>query len=413
MDLAEAAENLARILDEECRRPTVGYRISVAKRGPPTADSSGVITNALGTSVSQWHIRYGREKHPREVCEQPQVFEFESTNFDLLVRLFGAVAGPKHDGLLSNLLRRVGSGGSVRQLAVASNSVKFLGFVSDMPLIAEFCIRTGRYRGLLEAAARAESPTYGLALMLMQFEEIVALNFNVFSEAALKEIPNLLAPIREMAVRQTHSASRTRGGGPQTTNQHYRPGMEAEARQVVRSIDGIKLECDQAVYFYVKGRLQQIRNPEVEGDRVQLVGFLERIGFAHQLRALLEEAERLYRIDSSGFELKSCLGHLRSFLETLHREAAMALAAGRGDSIEDSWGPALAYIRKRGLFERQHENFAAALYTLISDEGVHPLTAEREYARLLRTVVIEYGLMFLTALEKSGVKIDGSGSAGV
>jgi len=41
----------------------------------------------------------------------------------------------------------------------------------------------------------------------------------------------------------------------------------------------------------------------------------------------------------------------------------------------------------------------------LSDEGVHPLIAEKEFARLLRNMVIEYGLMFLTMLEKKGIKI--------
>jgi hypothetical protein len=41
----------------------------------------------------------------------------------------------------------------------------------------------------------------------------------------------------------------------------------------------------------------------------------------------------------------------------------------------------------------------------LSDEGVHPLIAEKEFARLLRNVVIEYGLMFLTMLEKKGIRI--------
>jgi hypothetical protein len=39
------------------------------------------------------------------------------------------------------------------------------------------------------------------------------------------------------------------------------------------------------------------------------------------------------------------------------------------------------------------------------DTSVHPLGADQEYARLLRNVVIEHGVMFLTVLDKNGVKI--------
>ena len=45
------------------------------------------------------------------------------------------------------------------------------------------------------------------------------------------------------------------------------------------------------------------------------------------------------------------------------------------------------------------------LYTLLSNEGVHPLIAEREFARLLRNMVIEYQFMFLTMLQKKGITI--------
>ena len=41
----------------------------------------------------------------------------------------------------------------------------------------------------------------------------------------------------------------------------------------------------------------------------------------------------------------------------------------------------------------------------MSDESVHPLAATREHARLLRNVVIEYGVMFLSLLDKKGIKL--------
>ena len=33
---------------------------------------------------------------------------------------------------------------------------------------------------------------------------------------------------------------------------------------------------------------------------------------------------------------------------------------------------------------------------------IHPLIAEREYARLMRNIAIEYGLLFLSNLNKAG-----------
>jgi hypothetical protein len=58
------------------------------------------------------------------------------------------------------------------------------------------------------------------------------------------------------------------------------------------------------------------------------------------------------------------------------------------------------YLRQKGFLSQQEEDFVTSLSTLISDEGVHPLIAEPEYARLLRKVVIECGVMFLAIGQK-------------
>ncbi len=56
------------------------------------------------------------------------------------------------------------------------------------------------------------------------------------------------------------------------------------------------------------------------------------------------------------------------------------------------------------VFDQAEEAFAASLYTLMSDEAVHPVVADHEYARLFRNVVIEYALLFLSKLDKLGLK---------
>jgi hypothetical protein len=240
--------------------------------------------------------------------------------------------------------------------------------------------------------------------MMLQLEETIALNWDLFSNEQLLEIPKWLASLRETADRQTYSA-RGPSGGPMVENPHYISGREHQANQIVKSIDGIAKECRQARFWYLKGMLQRTVNLEVEGDKARVEGFLVKLGFRSDLVAALDAAERDYKSTSTAFELKNCLGHLRSFIEHIHRDAAKAIATATGTTIEDRWGPALIYLRKQSIFTLQHEEFIAKLYTLISDESVHALGADREYARLLRNVVIEYGLMFLSVLAKSGVKI--------
>jgi hypothetical protein len=67
------------------------------------------------------------------------------------------------------------------------------------------------------------------------------------------------------------------------------------------------------------------------------------------------------------------------------------------------WGEALMYLVSNAILTKPEELFASRFYTLMSDAGVHPLIAEREYARLMRNMSIEYGLLLLSKLDKLGL----------
>jgi hypothetical protein len=109
------------------------------------------------------------------------------------------------------------------------------------------------------------------------------------------------------------------------------------------------------------------------------------------------------RTDASPFELKSSMAHLRSFLENLHVQAC-ALAHKRfGGSLPSLWGEALQYLREQEILTVKEQQFAVQFYALMSDTSVHRLVAEREYARLMRNMSIEYGLLLLTKLDKLGL----------
>lgn len=404
MELDAALEALARILNEERRRPTSDYRdnlrdIKESTGGHPLVN----LAAALSKFPRADRIRDPKKIVFHQVWEKPEIYTFGGTNYDLLQRLFAQLTPDIREQCFTKLLEYARRGGETTETSI-SHYPKFGWEVSDTPLIAEFMIRLGRMEPLLAAVGSASVPTSGLVLLLMQVSELVILNFTVLSEAELKLVPKLLAPLRETADLQTY-ASRGPRGGTMVRNPKYKPGREVEANAIVKCIDAIAAECDQALFFYLKGALRQTRNPEIEGDKIKLVEFLYTLGFPATLNEGLEEAERQYRDDSTQFELKSCLGHLRSFLEFLHRETAKSIAANAGDTVADRWGEATNYLRRKSVFTQQHEAFAATLYTLISDTSVHPLGADREYARLLRNMVIEYGVMFLSVLDKNGVKI--------
>jgi hypothetical protein len=247
-------------------------------------------------------------------------------------------------------------------------------------------------------------PTRGIAIMLKQLEETIALNYDLFTERDLDEIPGLLENLRAVAGLQTY---KTRGprGGKQVPNLQYRAGFERIGREIIDAIDGIAEECRRAVFYYIRDGLQKRPNLEVESDKKTVENYLTKLGFDAEMVDSLNEAENEYRSATNQFELKNTLGHLRSFLENLHRESVKSIADAAGDIVEDRWGKATIYLRTQGLITQQHESFVTSLYTLLSDESVHALGAAPEYARLLRNVVIEYGVMFLSGLDKRDVTI--------
>lgn len=188
-------------------------------------------------------------------------------------------------------------------------------------------------------------------------------------------------------------------------NRNYDPKVAVAAAEVVTVCDGLVAECKQARYWYLKGALQRNANIEVNQDKTRVENELRSLGFGGPLLVVLNAAEQDFRSSSTPFELKNCLGHLRSFLEGLHEQACIPIATKAGAPLPKKWGKSTELLHTNSILSAQEENLATSLYTLISDEGVHPLIAEPEYARLLRNMVIEYGLMFLTKLSKLGIKL--------
>jgi hypothetical protein len=400
MELTDAIQKANRLLNEEHQRPTVGY----------VDESNDSISSAIQaqstSSGARLNLYAMRRMHPRPVREDPQNYSFKSTNYDLLLTVYLQVSIDDRPSFISSLLAWVAPGPSTRSKTEGFSFPTFQWKVSALPLIAEFCIRTGHKKELIDAIAASKAPTVGLAIMMIQIEETIALNFNLFGESELEQLPSQLNGLREMAELQTYSARGARGRpGTMVPNPHYKSGREQEASQIVKSVDGIADECNQALYWYLKGALQLTPNLEIESDRIKVIGFLDNLGFDPLLSGSLAKAESLYNASSDAFDLKSCLGHIRSFYEHLNIDAGQAIARLSGATVVDGWDPTMTFLRNSTFLSPQQEKFARGLYTLLSDEGVHPLIAEREFARLLRNVVIEYGVMFLTMLQKRGVRV--------
>jgi hypothetical protein len=172
------------------------------------------------------------------------------------------------------------------------------GHTSALPLLAEFCIRNGQLNLLLAVLKNVEMPTASIAVMFEQLSEMITLNFNVFSDAELAAMPEALKPVRDMIYAQTWPNRRPRGAhGLTQTNPRYKEGFRAEGTDIVRAIDAFLIQCEEARYWYVKGVLLQARNPEIESDKMQVVSYLERLGFTDDMRQSLNVAEQNYRAE--------------------------------------------------------------------------------------------------------------------
>jgi hypothetical protein len=406
MDLAQALQDAMHIFEEERVRPTLGYRY-VSKEWPQSMKWEEYTLKPQGyTSVTAGIAGLGkmRTMRPREVVEDPKAYQFESVNFDLLLAIMNQLAPERRPEFVGWLVNTLLTAAPVKRHEHQIPFPSWSHLTSSLSLLAEFCIRTGHAQTLLDGTHQLKMPSSAVAIMLMEIEEIIALNYNLFSRAEIDNLPKSLAYLREISDLQTWSSKRQRGK-PEITNPKYRQGYNLQGSEIVKAVDGITQECNQARYFYLKGVLQRSTNLEIESDKTKVIGFLDSLGFDPKLIASLAKAESLYRASADAFDLKSCLGHIRSFYEHLNIDGGQAIAKDMSTTVLDKWDPTITFLKNRSFLTEPQEKFARGLYTLLSDEGVHPLITEREFARLLRNMVIEYGLMFLTMLQKKGIKI--------
>jgi hypothetical protein len=65
-------------------------------------------------------------------------------------------------------------------------------------------------------------------------------------------------------------------------------------------------------------------------------------------------------------------------------------------------GTARNYLRSKTIdfLTTKEDGLLGALYSFLSDEGVHPLKSRMEYARILRNFAIEEGLFLVEKLDK-------------
>lgn len=387
MDLRDALQKTGQILGEERMNPTVAYQLSKAK-----------VTN-LGAAASLYQLAnlYQRRVHPRPINDDPTEYQFKSLNFDLLSALFEQVPEHNRHALYSNISSRICDGGSFRhKYADVVKAGSWTWCSSELPLIAEFMVRM-RQTDLLISALFEAAVSPGLTLLLLHIEEMIAFDFTLFTEPEYERVASAAKMIMYSVEKEKEK--------PKLSNTVASNTRYHVVREIPELCNAIVEECRSAAYLYVKGSLLPGMNLEINQDKNTVRSFLEKLGFTPLLIQSLDEAEKLYRTAATAFELKSCLGHLRSFVEQLHLQACVGAHKKYGGSVPSKWGEALRYLLDNKILTQQEWQFFGSLYTLVSDTGVHPLIADREYARLMRNMSIECGLLLLTKMDRLGINL--------
>ena len=392
MELLDAVHKANQVLDEERSSPTVGYSLRLKQTRP--SDATGQFLAGLAMVSEPQRLRSIRSQRPRQIEENPETWVFESINYNLLCALLSQLPEGSKQAFLSSVLSRLSRGpGCARPKSTVQPS--WNGIVSEFPLVAEFCIRNGAKDGFFRVLGEQE-PFPGHAVLLRHLEDMIALNFTLLADRDYEFLTTTITTVRYTA-RHRYKAHRDSGATGGEKAQLY--------REIIEAADGIKEECRKARYLYLKGALLEGFNLEVNQDKATVESYLKTQGFSDGLIECLNRADQIYQSASSGFDFKSIMGHLRSFMEKLQSEGLTKLPSESPNPADHRWGEGLKRLRQKDVLSKAEEGYASALYTLLSDEGVHPIIAEKEYARLARNVVIEYALLFLRKLEKLGPKL--------
>lgn len=394
MELKDALAKAGQILDEERVNPTLSYEIDTSsfERSPSNLAMAAAM---VATISSPQQLQVGRSQRPRAVEENPRKWIFKSGNYNLLSALYSQVSSDMRSGFMRGLFRRIALSTSCAK-SVRTPYPGWYELVSELPLVAEFGVRNGATHVLLSALTEAPL-TPGVVIMLRQFEEMVALNFTVFSEAEFDQLKDSVLTLNKNSkLKPSHPQAEQTWAGKTIR-------LSGLFNELVASSNGIIEQCRKAKYFYLKQSLLQGLNIEINQDKDAVQSQLKTLGFSGLLAGSLDEAERLYLDGGNAFNLKASMGHLRSFLENLHKETFAAAHAKFGGNLPSSWGDGVNYLRDMKVLSTKEQQFVINLYAIISDQAVHALVAERQYARLFRNVVIEYALLFLWRLEALGV----------
>jgi hypothetical protein len=338
MDWQHASERADQILDEERRFPTVGY-VSADTTFPRGEDFTSSLLGTVAGGLA--HIRDSQEllrlrtERPRPIVEDTRRYTFRSVNYNLLRALLSTLPEESTLNLVQHALVRL-------VLPPACTPTQAVGYpawngiTSELPLIAEFVVRNGCKESFISMLAEA-TPIPAHVLLLRQLEEMISLEFTLFTSGEYERLSLSVGLFGERASRRSEEVIQKKLM-EQRPSDFSLPRAPEILKEMISASNGLVEQCRKARFLYVKGELEEGLNLEINQDKDVVVSYLQKCGFSSPLSESLNQADRLYRGQATAFDLKSCMGHLRSFLESVHKEAVPALHAKFGGTLPKNWG---------------------------------------------------------------------------
>jgi len=146
-------------------------------------------------------------------------------------------------------------------------------------------------------------------------------------------------------------------------------------------------------------------NLEINQDQESLKATIKEFGFNPVLNDSLDKITTQLNNAKDDFDFKSCIDLVRVFLNKLCISIGLTIEEVTGhkhSEVIKEMGQALTYFndkRIKFLAESEHK-FLITFNGFISDKGVHSLKSQKEYARIARNFVVEFGLFLVRRLQK-------------
>jgi hypothetical protein len=277
MELPEPTRTITQILEEERKRPTVSYVAA--------APSQVTALQDLFYSDKNHTLFKERMESPRPVHENPREFQFRSTNHDLLSAVMAQVPASARNSIYTFFSERILDRHAFQEQQKRPEFPSWDNLTSELPLIVEFCLRHGFKESLLRTLSEGPPElTPGLLLLLIQMEETIALNFDVFTKNELEQIPEFLMGLHEKAARYVREAT---AADELRTASTILNGVRIQTCHLAiafrKVCQGIDEACKQARYWRLKGSLLSGLNLEVNQDKTAVGDFLQKLGFSRVL----------------------------------------------------------------------------------------------------------------------------------